>query len=135
MVRRLFEQEIPEVSDGVITINELARESGYRSKVAVSSSDQRIDCVGACVGVRGNRIKNIVDELSGERIDIVRWNDDPEILIPNALHPAQDGQPRGAEKIHAQRSVHLLDRGQGHPAVRQLSTPGQGQVMPQKVLA
>ncbi len=89
LVRRLFEQEIPEVSDGVITINALAREPGYRSKVAVSSSDQRIDCVGACVGVRGNRIKNIVDELSGERIDIVRWNDDPEMLIPNALQPAE----------------------------------------------
>jgi len=89
LVRRLFEQEIPEVSDGVITINALAREPGYRSKVAVSSSDQRIDCVGACVGVRGNRIKNIVDELSGERIDIVRWSDDPEALIPNALQPAE----------------------------------------------
>jgi N utilization substance protein A len=89
LVRRLFEQEIPEVSDGVITINAMAREPGYRSKVSVSSSDQRIDCVGACVGVRGNRIKNIVDELSGERIDIVRWSDDPEILIPNALQPAE----------------------------------------------
>lgn len=89
LVRRLFEQEIPEVSDGVITINAMAREPGYRSKVAVSSSDQRIDCVGACVGVRGNRIKNIVDELSGERIDIVRWSDDPEVLIPNALQPAE----------------------------------------------
>jgi len=88
LVRRLFEQEIPEIADGVITINALAREPGYRSKVAVSSSDQRIDCVGACVGVRGNRIKNIVDELSGERIDIVRWNDNPEVLIPNALQPA-----------------------------------------------
>ncbi|MCB9875156.1 MAG: transcription termination factor NusA, partial [Planctomycetaceae bacterium] len=62
---------------------------GYRSKVAVSSSDSRVDCVGACVGVRGNRIKNIVDELSGERIDIVRWSDDPEVLIPNSLQPAE----------------------------------------------
>ena len=70
LVRRLFEQEIPEIADGVITINALAREPGYRSKVAVSSTDQRIDCVGACVGVRGNRIKNIVDELAGERIDM-----------------------------------------------------------------
>jgi len=65
LVARLFEQEIPEIADGVITINALAREPGYRSKVAVSSSDQRVDCVGACVGVRGNRIKNIVDELAG----------------------------------------------------------------------
>jgi N utilization substance protein A len=89
LVQRLFEQEIPEIADGVITINCISREPGYRTKVGVSSSDQRVDCVGACVGVRGNRIKNIVDELSGERIDIVRWNDDPEILIPNALQPAE----------------------------------------------
>ena len=92
LVRRLFEQEIPEISDEVISINQLAREPGYRSKVAVSSSDSRIDCVGACVGVRGNRIKNIVDELAGERIDIVRWSDDPQELIPNALQPAQVNQ-------------------------------------------
>ena len=88
-VQRLFEQEIPEIADGVITVNAISREPAHRSKVAVSSSDQRIDCVGACVGVRGNRIKNIVDELSGERIDIVRWDDDPEVLIPNALQPAE----------------------------------------------
>lgn len=92
LVQRLFEQEIPEISEGVISINRLAREPGYRSKVAVSSTDQRVDCVGACVGVRGNRIKNIVDELAGERIDIVRWNDDPQTLIPNALQPAEVDQ-------------------------------------------
>ena len=85
LVQRLFEQEIPEIADGVIEIRALAREPGYRSKVAVASSDQRVDCVGACVGVRGNRIKNIVDELAGERIDIVRWSDDLDVLIPNAL--------------------------------------------------
>jgi len=89
LVQRLFEQEIPEIADGVITINAIAREPGYRSKVAVSSSDQRVDCVGACVGVRGNRIKNIVDELAGERIDIVRFSPDPQVLIPNALQPAE----------------------------------------------
>ncbi len=92
LVQRLFEQEIPEIAEGVITVNAMSREPGYRSKVAVSSSDQRVDCVGACVGVRGNRIKNIVDELAGERIDIVRWNEDPEILIPNALQPAEVDQ-------------------------------------------
>jgi len=89
LVQRLFEQEIPEIVEGVITVRAMAREPGYRSKVAVSSSDQRIDCVGACVGVRGNRIKNIVDELAGERIDIVRWSDDMQVLIPNALQPAE----------------------------------------------
>jgi N utilization substance protein A len=92
LVQRLFEQEIPEIADGVISINAMAREPGYRSKVAVSSTDQRVDCVGACVGVRGNRIKNIVDELAGERIDIVRWSDDAEVLIRNALQPAQVDQ-------------------------------------------
>jgi len=89
LVQRLFEQEIPEIADGVIEVRALAREPGYRSKVAVSSSDSRVDCVGACVGVRGNRIKNIVDELGGERIDIVRWSDDLQVLIPNALQPAE----------------------------------------------
>lgn len=89
LVRRLFEQEIPEITDGVIEVRSMAREPGYRTKVAVSSTDQRVDCVGACVGVRGNRIKNIVDELGGERIDIVRYSDDPQVLIPNALQPAE----------------------------------------------
>lgn len=89
LVQRLFEQEIPEIAEGVIRINAISREPGYRSKVAVSSSDQRIDCVGACVGMRGNRIKNVTGELAGERIDIVRWSDDPMVLIPNALQPAE----------------------------------------------
>jgi transcription termination/antitermination protein NusA len=88
LVQRLFEQEIPEITEGVIEIRAISREPGYRTKVAVSSTDQRVDCVGACVGVRGNRIKNIVDELSGERIDIVRYSDDMQVLIPNALQPA-----------------------------------------------
>jgi len=74
---------------GRYLIKAMAREPGYRSKVAVSSTDQRVDSVGACVGVRGNRIKNIVDELAGERIDIVRWSDDMQVLIPNALQPAE----------------------------------------------
>jgi transcription termination/antitermination protein NusA len=89
LVQRLFEQEIPEISEGVIEIRAISREPGYRTKVAVSSTDQRIDCVGACVGVRGNRIKNIVDELAGERIDIVRYSEDMQVLIPNALQPAE----------------------------------------------
>jgi N utilization substance protein A len=88
-VRRLFENEIPEISDHTIEIKAVAREAGYRSKVAVSSIDSKVDCVGACVGVRGSRIKNIVDELGGERIDIVRWNESLQVLIPYALQPAQ----------------------------------------------
>ena len=88
-VQRLFESEIPEIADGVININAIAREPGYRSKVAVSSIDSKVDCVGACVGVRGNRIKMVIDELAGERIDIVRFDEDPLIMIPNALQPAE----------------------------------------------
>ncbi len=88
-VRRLFENEIPEIADHTIEIKAVAREAGYRTKIAVSSIDLKVDCVGACVGVRGSRIKNIVDELGGERIDIVRWNDSLQVLIPNALQPAQ----------------------------------------------
>ncbi|QDT25966.1 hypothetical protein Enr10x_12640 [Gimesia panareensis] len=89
MVRRLFELEIPEVADRIIDVRSLAREAGYRSKVAVSCIDSSIDCVGACVGMRGARIKNIVDELAGERIDIVRWNDSLQVLVPNSLQPAE----------------------------------------------
>jgi N utilization substance protein A len=87
-VRRLFENEIPEISDRTIEIRAVAREAGYRTKIAVTSIDMKVDCVGACVGVRGSRIKNIIEELGGERIDIVRWNDSLQVLIPNALQPA-----------------------------------------------
>lgn len=89
LVQRLFEQEIPEIIDGVIEFKGVSREPGFRSKVAVASSDSKVDCVGACVGVRGSRIKNIVDELSRERIDIVRYDEDPQVMIPNALQPAE----------------------------------------------
>ena len=85
----MFEVEIPEVNDQIIEVRSIAREAGNRSKVAVSSSDTTIDCVGACVGVRGARIRGIVEELAGERIDIVRWNDSLQILVPNAMQPAE----------------------------------------------
>jgi N utilization substance protein A len=88
-IRRLFEREIPEVADRVIEIKGVVREPGQRAKVAVVSSDSRVDCVGACVGIRGARIKNILDELSGEKIDIVRWNESPQVLIASALQPAE----------------------------------------------
>ncbi|NLX14598.1 MAG: transcription termination/antitermination protein NusA [Phycisphaerales bacterium] len=88
-IRRLFELEVPEVAERIIEIKELAREAGYRTKIAVSSIDAKVDAVGACVGVRGSRIKNIVVELGGEKIDIVRWNESSQILIGNALKPAE----------------------------------------------
>lgn len=88
-IRRLFELEVPEIVENIIEIRALAREAGYRTKVAVASNDDRVDPVGACVGVRGSRIKNIVDELGGEKIDIVRWSDSSQVLITNALMPAR----------------------------------------------
>ncbi len=89
LVRSLFELEVPEVADGVIVIRRIAREPGYRTKIAVQSSDNRVDCVGACVGIRGTRIKAITDELNNEKIDIIRWSESEEDLIANALRPAQ----------------------------------------------
>ncbi|MHB1158170.1 MAG: transcription termination factor NusA [Phycisphaerales bacterium] len=88
-IKRLFELEVPEVSERIIEVKALAREPGHRTKVAVSSIDSKVDAVGACVGVRGSRIKNIVDELAGEKIDIVRWNESSQVLIANALRPAE----------------------------------------------
>lgn len=89
LIRRLFEREVPEVGERTIEIKALAREPGHRTKIAVTSIDSKVDAVGACVGVRGSRIKNIVDELGGEKIDIVRWNESSQILISNALKPAE----------------------------------------------
>jgi N utilization substance protein A len=88
LVRRLFELEVPEIADGIIEIKRVVREPGYRTKMAVISSDPKIDCIGACVGVRGSRIKAVIDELRGERIDIIRWSDSLETLIMNGLKPA-----------------------------------------------
>ena len=88
-IRRLFELEVPEVSERVIEIRAMSREPGFRTKVAVASIDSKVDPVGACVGVRGSRIRNIVDELGGEKIDIVRWNESSQVLIANALKPAE----------------------------------------------
>jgi transcription termination/antitermination protein NusA len=88
-IRKLFELEVPEVAEKVIEVRALAREAGYRTKIAVSSIDMKVDPVGACVGVRGSRIRNIVDELGGEKIDIVRWNESSQVLISNALKPAE----------------------------------------------
>lgn len=89
LVRRLFELEVPEVFNGVVEIKAVAREAGFRSKVAVATTQTGIDPVGCCVGLRGIRIQNIVTELSGEKIDVVAWNEDPAIFIANALSPAK----------------------------------------------
>ncbi|MBN1643563.1 MAG: transcription termination/antitermination protein NusA [Dehalococcoidales bacterium] len=89
LLKRLFELEVPEVSSGTVEIKAVAREAGYRSKVAVAARQQGIDPVGCCVGLRGIRIQNIVSELSGEKIDVVLWNPDPAVFIASALSPAQ----------------------------------------------
>lgn len=87
-VKRLFEEEVTEIQDGVVAIESIAREAGSRTKIAVSTEDPNVDAVGACVGMNGNRVNAIVDELRGEKIDIVNWSDMPEIFIENALSPA-----------------------------------------------
>jgi len=89
LIKRLFEQEVPEIAENIIEIKSLAREAGYRTKIAVFSNDSKVDAVGACVGVRGSRIRSIVDELGGEKIDIVRWSDSSQVLISNSLKPAE----------------------------------------------
>ncbi|MBQ1277956.1 MAG: transcription termination factor NusA [Thermoguttaceae bacterium] len=88
LVRRLFEQEVPEIVEGVVEIKEVSREPGHRAKIAVASNDPRIDLVGACVGVRGARSRNVTEELNGERVDVVPWSDDPAQFIQAALKPA-----------------------------------------------
>ena len=88
LVKRLFEQEVPEIYDGVVTIHSISREAGVRTKMAVSSSDENIDPIGACIGQRGARVNNIVEVLGGEKIDIVKYSEDPAEFVGAALAPA-----------------------------------------------
>ena len=89
LVKRLFELEVPEIEDGVVEIKSIAREAGSRTKMAVYTEDENVDPVGACVGSRGSRVQNIVDELFNEKIDIITWSEDPVTLISNVLSPAK----------------------------------------------
>lgn len=89
LVRRLFEMEVPEIQDGTVIIQNIAREAGSRSKMAVYSRDENVDPVGACIGSRGMRINGIVEELHGERIDIISYDESPEAYIRAALAPAR----------------------------------------------
>ena len=88
-VQKLFALEVPEISDGVIEVKAIEREAGYKTKLAVESLDRKVDPIGACVGVRGSRIRNIIDELNGEKVDILKWEEQPEVMIATALKPAQ----------------------------------------------
>lgn len=89
LVRRLFEQEVPEIANGIVEIISVAREAGSRTKISVNSLDPNVDSVGSCVGQRGMRVQNVIDELNGEKIDVVAWDEDPAIFISNALSPAK----------------------------------------------
>lgn len=88
-VRSLFKLEVSEIAEGIVEIKGIAREAGFRTKIAVASNDEKVDPVGACVGMRGTRVKNIVRELSGEKIDIIRWSEDVKTYVGNALAPAK----------------------------------------------
>ena len=88
LVRKLFEEQVPEIKDGLVEIKEIAREPGHRTKMAIYSNDERVDAVGACVGNRGSRVNAVVEELGGEKIDIILWNEDPLAFIYKALSPA-----------------------------------------------
>lgn len=89
LLKRLFELEVPEIQEGVVEIKSVAREAGSRSKLSVYSHDENVDCIGACIGAKGSRVQAIVDELRGEKIDIVKWNEDPGVYIASALSPAK----------------------------------------------
>ena len=103
-VRRLFDVEVTEISDGTVKIEAMAREAGYRTKIAVSSTDSKVDPVGACVGSRGTRVKTIVRELGGEKIDIIRYDSDPIRLLEEALKPAV---PKDIELNEEEHRIHF----------------------------
>ncbi|GMA59056.1 NusA antitermination factor [Alicyclobacillus sacchari] len=101
LLKRLFELEVPEIYDGVVEIKAVSREAGYRSKIAVHSRNPEVDPIGACVGTRGGRVQSVVNELNGEKIDIVEWSEDPATFVANALSPAKvvDVQILEGEKV------------------------------------
>lgn len=122
LLRRLLELEVPEIHSGTVELKAIAREAGYRSKIAVAARQQGVDPVGSCVGLRGIRIQNIVNELNGEKIDIVEWHPDPVVFIANALSPAQvtsvevDGEERTATVVVPDRQLSLAIGKEGQNA-------------------
>src|SRR3990172_4442138 len=122
LIRRLFELEVPEIFKGIVEIKAIAREAGYRSKVAVWSTQEGVDPVGACVGLRGIRIQNIVNELNGERIDVVLWDPEASRFVAHALSPAQvvnveiDADTNTAEVVVPDRQLSLAIGKEGQNA-------------------
>jgi len=114
-VKRLFELEVPEIADGTVLVKGIAREPGYRTKLTVTSTNEKVDCLGACVGVRGSRIRNVVDELNGENVDIIRWSSDAKELIRNALKPAEVAEVTLNEAGH--RATVLVAKEELSPAI------------------
>jgi len=113
-VGQLFKMEVPELNDGTITIEKIVRDAGYRTKIAVSSNDSKVDPVGACVGVKGSRVKNIIRELNNEKIDIMPFSDDPEQLLSNSLSPVE------VKKTHldkAAKSITIIVDDESYPTV------------------
>ena len=122
LLKRLFEIEVPEVYNGIVEIKAISREAGSRSKVAVMSRQEGIDPVGSCIGMRGNRIQSIVNELQGEKIDLVRWDKDPRVFIANALSPSEvvhvdtDGADESAIVVVPERQLSLAIGKEGQNA-------------------
>jgi N utilization substance protein A len=106
LVRKLFELEVPEIGEATVQIKAIARDPGFRTKIAVGSTTEKVDPVGACVGMRGARVKDVVRELNGERVDIVRWNEDPVVYITNALSPAK---PREIKIVGEKKAEIIVD--------------------------
>ncbi|WP_067931350.1 transcription termination factor NusA [Alicyclobacillus kakegawensis] len=104
-LKRLFELEVPEIYDGVVEIRAVAREAGYRSKIAVHSRNPEVDPIGACVGARGMRVQAVVNELHGEKVDIVKWDEDVATFVANALSPAKVSEVQVMEDEHIARAV------------------------------
>jgi N utilization substance protein A len=113
-VTALFMQEVPELTDGIIHINKIVRDPGFRTKMAVSSTDPKIDPVGACVGVRGSRVKNVIRELNNEKIDVIPFSEDPFVLLKNALSPVEI---KKADFDEEQNSISLIINDEDYPAI------------------
>ena len=123
-VRRLFELEVSEIADGTVEIRGIAREAGYRTKIAVWSANEKVDPVGACVGMRGSRVKNIVRELNNEKVDIIRWSSDPKEFVLEALKPAKVKNLRLRSREKERSDFRSMKTSSRSPSARKARTRG-----------